>query len=210
MVEKNLFSPDRKPPSDEEPAAEPQPGRPAEVGLPPRSVQLDGIFIRGDVKKALVRVNHQILGGSRERGSDPFPYISVSEGETIGDYKVYKIDFRSISLQKDNQLYTISLFMDGKVVPPPTPLPAAPVSPPQEPSPQSPAEKATPEQLQQALQTVLQQQQVNNQAPEQGASAAPQPPNAEQSQPAASLVGRNPNLPPRPVPRRNVSVPQPQ
>lgn len=157
IIEKNLFSSDRKPPSDEQPEQKAQQGKPSQTGLPPRSVQLDGVFIRDSVKMALVRVNSKLLGEKRGRGGDQFPYMSVTEGDSIGDYKVVKIDSRSISLQKDGQLYAINLFMDGKVVPPATPLPAAPVSPEPEQAPQNPTETATPEQLQQALQTVLQQ-----------------------------------------------------
>lgn len=129
IVEKNLFSPDRKPVSDEEAAPEKPGAKVSDVGLPPRSVQLDGVFIRSGVKKALLRVNTRILGEPGGRTTDPFPYMTVSEGESIGDYKVFKIEPRSVSLQKDNQLYIISLFMDGKVAPPATPLPAAPISP---------------------------------------------------------------------------------
>ncbi|MCK8600692.1 hypothetical protein [Desulfoferrobacter suflitae] len=149
IVEKNLFSPDRKPVSDEEAAPEKPGAKVSDVGLPPRSVQLDGVFIRSGVKKALLRVNTRILGESGGRTTDPFPYMTVSEGESIGDYKVFKIEPRSVSLQKDNQLYIISLFMDGKVAPPVTPLPAAPISPEPPASAQSPSGAEAAGQIQQ-------------------------------------------------------------
>ncbi|MGA7877467.1 MAG: hypothetical protein WCA08_17535 [Desulfoferrobacter sp.] len=204
IVEKNLFSPDRKPPSDEQPAQQTQHSKPSQTGLPPRSVQLDGVFVHDNVKQALVRVNNQLLGNKKKRGSDQFPYMTVSEGESIGDYKVVKIDSRSISLQKDDQLYAIGLFMDGKVVPPATPLPAAPISPPPEQTPQNPSETATPEQLQQALQTVLQQA---SQAPSQ--PSAPQPGSGQT--PAPQPGSQQTPIPgqPRHAPRPNVGVPQP-
>jgi len=140
MVEKNLFSSDRKPTTDEAPDAEAAHKGSGPTGLPPKSVQLDGIFIRQDVKKALLRVSNQLLGeaaASKGKGKkDQFPYMTVSEGESIGDFKVVKIDSRSVSLEKDKQVYVISLFMDGKVVPPAAQLPATPTTPEQEKGPQ--------------------------------------------------------------------------
>jgi len=212
IIEKNLFSPDRKPPSDEQPEQQPQPSKSAQTGLPPRSVQLDGVFIRDNVKTALVRVNNQLLGEKRERGTDPFPYMIVKEGESVGDYKVVKIESRSISLQKDNLVYAINLFMDGKVVPPATPLPAAPISPEPEQTPQNPPEAATPEQLQQALQTVLQQagkappQPSAAQTPGIGQTPAAQTPASGQTPAPSNWV--NPALRQR-VPRSKMPVPQP-
>ena len=211
IIEKNLFSADRKPPSDEQPDKEAQRGKPSQTGLPPRSVQLDGVFIRDNSKMALVRVNQQLLGGKRERGSEQFPYMSVTEGDSIGDYKVAKIDSRSISLQKDGQLYAINLFMDGKVVPPATPLPAAPVSPEPEQAPQNLPEAATPEQLQQALQAVLQQagqaatQASASQTPSAEQPPAPQVPGSQT--PASVNSGKRPRRIPN-VLRPNVNASQ--
>lgn len=144
MVEKNLFSSDRKPTTDEAPEAEKTHRGSGPTGLPPKSVQLDGIFIRQDVKKALLRVSGQLLGetarGKGKGPKDQFPYMTVSEGETIGDFKVVKIEPRSVSLERDQQVYVISLFMDGKMVPPAAQLPAAPIAPqPEKSSPAAPA-----------------------------------------------------------------------
>jgi len=208
MVENNLFSADRKPTTDEGPVAEAAGRQPAQTGLPPRSVQLDGIFIRDDVRKALVRVSSQLLGEpkgrARGRGrgmpGDQFPYMTISEGESIGDFKVIKIDLRSISLEKDSQVYVISLFMDGKVVPPVTPLPAAPISPEPVEAPKVMPGGPTPEQLQQAGQ----------QPPQPPTPSAPPVPGGVNQPPAVA----NPQTPPTPpaapqppVPRRNPNVP---
>lgn len=200
MVEKNLFSSDRKPTTDEEPVPQASGRQPAQTGLPPRSVQLDGIFIRDDVRKALVRVSNQLLGDpkSRVRGiaGDQFPYMTISEGESIGDFKVIKIDPRSISLEKDKQVYVISLFMDGKVVPPATPLPAAPISPEPVESPQNPPAAPTPEQLQQAAQ----------QAPQPPVPSAPQGPGGV-NQPPTPPNTQPPPVPQLPAQRRNPTLP---
>ena len=121
MVEKNLFAPDRKPPSPESTAPAPQANKP---GLTAKAVQLDGIFIRGDIKKAIMRVKGQIPGA--DKGKAQNPYVTVKEGEKIGDLQVVKIDYRSVSLEKDGQIDVVKLFAEGKVVPPPPPVPAAP------------------------------------------------------------------------------------
>jgi hypothetical protein len=125
MVDKNLFAPDRKPPSAEASAPAPQTNKP---GLTAKAVQLDGIIMRGDIKKALLRVKGQIPGADKAKPQNP--YVTVKEGEKIGDLQVVKIDYRSVSLEKDGQVEVVKLFAEGKVVPPPPPVPAAAASPP--------------------------------------------------------------------------------
>lgn len=122
MVEKNLFSQDRKPPSPEAAASTPQPNRPS---VSVKSIQLDGILFFGDERKALLRVKGPMAGSSK--GKQTSPYTVVREGAKVGDYKVLKIESKAIQLEKDGQIETIALFAEGKVSPP---LPAAP-SPPQ-------------------------------------------------------------------------------
>jgi hypothetical protein len=134
MVEKNLFAPDRKPPSPESVAATPQPNKP---GLSAKAVQLDGIFIRGDTKKALLRVKGQIPGADKAKTQNP--YIALGEGEKLGDFQVVRIENRSVSLERDGQTEVINLFAEGKVVVPPPPAPAASV-----PSPAQPAQPPPP------------------------------------------------------------------
>jgi len=91
-------------------------------------VQLDGVFIRGDTRKAILRVKGQIPGADKAKPQNP--YVTVKEGEKIGDLQVVKIDFRSVSLEKDGQIEKIDLFASGKVVPPPPPVPATPAAAP--------------------------------------------------------------------------------
>jgi hypothetical protein len=125
MVEKNLFAPDRKPPSPESTAPPPPANKP---GLSAKTVQLDGVFFRGDIKKAIMRVKGQIPGADKAKTQNP--YITVKEGEKIGDLQVVKIDTRSVSLEKDGQVEVVKLFAEGKVVPPPPPVPASPAATP--------------------------------------------------------------------------------
>ena len=80
--------------------------------------------MRGDIKKALMRVKGQIPGADKAKPQNP--YVTVKEGEKIGDLQVVKIDYRSVSLEKDGQVEVVKLFAEGKVVPPPPPVPAAP------------------------------------------------------------------------------------
>ena len=127
MVEKNLFASDRKPPSPESAAPAPQTNKP---GLTAKAVQLDGVFICGDTKKAILRVKGQIPGADKSKAQNP--YVTLGEGEKLGDLQVVKIDYRSVSLEKDGQVDIVKLFAEGKVVPPAPPVPASPApSPPQ-------------------------------------------------------------------------------
>ncbi len=121
MVEKNLFAQDRKPPS-EQAAPTPQANQP---GLQPKSIQLDGVFICGDVKKALIRLKGQPSGKDKS-GKAQSPFVMVREGEKLAEYQVVRIEPRSVSLEKDGQTYVVSLFAEGKVVPPAPQTPQPP------------------------------------------------------------------------------------
>jgi hypothetical protein len=130
MVEKNLFAQDRKPPSPESAAQNPQPNKP---GLSAKALQLDGVFIRGDVRKAIVRVKGQLPGADKAKAQNP--YLTVAEGEKIGDFQVVKIEPRRISLEKDGQTEVVNLFAEGKVVVPVPPQPTSPTPAPAPPQP---------------------------------------------------------------------------
>jgi hypothetical protein len=134
MVEKNLFSQERKPSSGETPTPTVQTGPP----LPPKAIQLDGIMIHGNIRKALLRLK----GGSspKEKGKKDSPFTTVREGEKVSDYTVTKIGTRSVSLEKGGQTFEVFLYAEGKVLPPlaatPGPGPAAvPGQPGQPPAP---------------------------------------------------------------------------
>jgi hypothetical protein len=122
VIEKNLFSPERKPNPDEPAAATAQQGNRPSVAL--NTIQLDGVIVRGDTKRALVRLKGQARGRNRE--GEQIPYTTVQEGEQIADFRVVKIDFNNISLEKNGEVHVIRLFAENKVV---TPIPAAPAPP---------------------------------------------------------------------------------
>ncbi len=121
MVDKNLFSQDRKPPSPEE-AARPQSGKP---GMDIKNIQLDGVIITGNVKRALVRLKGQLRRPEgRDKNKISSPFVTLRENQQVSDFRVVKIETKSISLEKDGQVYTINLFSEGKVI-----TPAASVQP---------------------------------------------------------------------------------
>ena len=124
MVERNVFAPDRKPPSDEPAPAAQQGNKP---GVSVKSIQLDGIIIHGDARKAIVRVKGQAVVNPNEKGKGQSPYVTVKEGGRVAEYQVVKIEPKSITLEKEGQAFIVSLFSEGKVLAPLAPVPAAPV-----------------------------------------------------------------------------------
>ena len=125
MVERNIFSPDRKPPTDEPAPVVAQGNKP---GVSAKSIQLDGIIIHGDAKKAIVRVKGQAnpIPGDKNRGQSP--YVAVKEGGRVAEYQVVKIEPKSITLEKDGQTYLVNLYSEGKILAPLAPIPTAPVA----------------------------------------------------------------------------------
>jgi hypothetical protein len=121
MVERNLFAQDRKPPTDEPASAAPRKNAP---GLSAKAIQLDGVFILGDRKEALIRLKSGVPG--KAKGKSQSPYVTVREGERIADYQVTKIEPRSVSLEKDGEAVVVNLFAEGKVAPPAPPVPSTP------------------------------------------------------------------------------------
>ncbi|HQN19540.1 MAG TPA: hypothetical protein PKV86_10385, partial [Syntrophobacteraceae bacterium] len=121
MVAKNLFARDRKPPSPESDASPAQSNKP---GLSTKSIQLDGVLMRGDERKAILRLKGQLPGA--EKGKGQKPYVTVKEGDKVGDFQVVKIENRSLSLERDGQTEVIYLFGEGKVVIPPPSVPSTP------------------------------------------------------------------------------------
>ncbi|MHC1725678.1 MAG: hypothetical protein AB9866_06685 [Syntrophobacteraceae bacterium] len=128
MVEKNLFAQDRKPPSPESAA----PSQPTKPGMAIANIQLDGVMIQGNSKKALIRLKNVGGGGGpgkQQKGAST-PFVTVREGQQVGDFRVSKIEPKSISFEKEGQTYTIGLFAENKVVSPAAPVPPAPPPPP--------------------------------------------------------------------------------
>ena len=163
MVEKNLFAPDRKGPSPESDVA----AQPTQLeGLALSSIQLDGIMIKGNTRKALVRLKSSPgavpAGVPQPSGAGPAkaksPFMSVSEGQQIGEFRVSKVESKSISLEKEGQSFVINIIAANKVVSPPALSPAPqpipqPVPPPVQPvagnqPPQNQAVMAQPQMMQ--------------------------------------------------------------
>lgn len=124
MVDKNLFAQDRKPPSPESSAS---PAQPARMSMPITNFQLDGVIILGDTKKALIRMKSPGAGADKKKFQSP--YVTVKEGQQVGDYRVTKIEAKSVSLEKDGQTYMLNLFAEGKVAPPVTAPPPVAMTP---------------------------------------------------------------------------------
>lgn len=131
MVEKNLFAQDRRPPSPESAA----PAQPAKPGMALSNIQLDGVMIHGNNKKAIIRLkNVGGGGGPKQKGTTATPFVTVKEGQQVGDFRVSKIESKSISFEKEGQTYTIGLFAEGKIATPAAPVaPAQPIQPPMPP-----------------------------------------------------------------------------
>lgn len=124
IVERNLFSPDRKPPA---PDSEPSSAAGSSPAVPPKALQLDGIFVYGNTRKALIRFKGQAPGKDKAKESSPF--VSVREGDKVSDYLVNKIGTKSIMLEKGGQTFELYLYASGKVLPPLTPSPPPQVGP---------------------------------------------------------------------------------
>ena len=130
MVEKNLFASDRKPPS---PESSDSSAKPAKPGMQIGNFQLDGVIIESNTKRAVLRMKGQPASAAGKKGQPASPFVTVREGQMISDYRVSKIESKSISLEKDGQTFTVGLFAENKVVTPPAPSPAA--APVQQPTP---------------------------------------------------------------------------
>jgi hypothetical protein len=107
--------------------------------LPKGAIQLDGVFLHGDVKKAILRVNPSMLKKPAAKGKTD-PFVTVSEDEQLGDYRVSKIEPRSITVEQRGSTFVVPLFAPGKVAPPPPKAPSAAASgqPPQAGAPGAP------------------------------------------------------------------------
>jgi len=124
LVEKNIFSQDRKPPA---PESEVAPAQPTKPGMPISNLQLDGVMIRGGEKRAMIRLKSQV--GMTDKKKGQIPYVTARENEQVGDYKVLRIERKSVTLEKDGQNITLGLFAEGKVVIPASAQPQGPQGP---------------------------------------------------------------------------------
>ncbi|MDR3556849.1 MAG: hypothetical protein P4L55_19015 [Syntrophobacteraceae bacterium] len=121
MVEKNLFSQERKPPL---PASESESTQGTGSGVEIENIQLDGVVFRGNSRKALLRLKNGQMAAPGQEGNPLPPVVTVRVGEMVDEYRVTKIDLRSVTLEKSGQAYTIGLFASNKVVAPASPAPS--------------------------------------------------------------------------------------
>ena len=106
MVEKNLFAPERKPVESQ--AAEPKPEAPK---MAKGSIQLDGVIIRGETRKAILKVNPGLLKDQKNKTN---PFVTLGLNEQIGEYRIEKIEPRGITLESRGTTLEIPLFAAGK------------------------------------------------------------------------------------------------
>jgi hypothetical protein len=128
MVDKNLFANDRKPPPPDSADSSPKAAKP---GMAIGNFQLDGVIIESNAKRAVLRMKTPPAGAAAKKGQPVSPFVTVREGQIVSDYRVTKIDSKSISLEKDGETFIIGLFAENKVSAPASPVPPpAPVQPP--------------------------------------------------------------------------------
>ena len=184
MVEKNLFATDRKPPPPESADSSPKAAKP---GMAIGNIQLDGVIIQNNAKRAVLRMKSQPAGAPGKKGQPSSPFVTVREGQAVGDYRVSKIESKSISLEKDGQTFTVSLFAENKVVTPAS-VPPAP----------------TPVQQPMAAPGVAPQEAGANQPPGVPLQPGYDPANPQQLPPAEMTPPPNPNVGGYPASQGNV------
>ncbi len=126
MIEKNLFAQDRKPPS---PQSESDRSHGAGPGTAVGDIQLDGVVFANKSKIALLRLKNNPVSAPGKPSAPTSPFIKARVGEMVNDYRVTKIDLRSVTLEKGGQSYEIGLFAANKVLAPASPPPPAQAAP---------------------------------------------------------------------------------
>jgi hypothetical protein len=106
FVEKNLFSPDRKEPVSAQEAAADLKGEISELKIPGKKVALYGVVLVEDFRKALI-TNLEKKGKERD-------VIWVREGETVGNFKVSRIEKDRVFLEENGRQYEIALYSEDK------------------------------------------------------------------------------------------------
>lgn len=142
LVERNLFSPDRTPPSLEESAAE---SGEDGLALSPESIQLDAVLIFGEMEKALLsypsadspqiqrNLPPNIKGAAprQRRSSRHSARVQrenqwVVEKDQVANFTVKSIKSDEVQLERDGQDFVIYLHQQDKISEPDTALPTAP------------------------------------------------------------------------------------
>lgn len=108
VVDNNLFAPDRSPHRMSQSDAQ-------SPKLSPSDLQLDGILLLGNKKQAIFKVNPGILGDDKTKKS---PYITVSEGEQVGSYKILAVQKLQVVVEQGGEQVVIPLVKSTKQPPP--------------------------------------------------------------------------------------------
>jgi hypothetical protein len=75
------------------------------------SIQLDGVIIRGETRKAILKVNPGLLKDQKNKTN---PFVTLGLNEQIGEYRIEKIEPRGITLESRGTTLEIPLFVAGK------------------------------------------------------------------------------------------------
>jgi len=111
VVDKNLFSPERKGP---EPGPEGEKVKePDKEEKLPANILLYGVVVTGNYRKALLT--------NPDRSKDKRQFVWVSVGDTLGDYKLADIQSEKVFLEKGGKRYEVSLYAGKKRRTPPRP-----------------------------------------------------------------------------------------
>lgn len=114
ISEKNLFDPERKAWPDKAPQAAPA------SSLSATDVQLYGVMIVGDYKRAILKLDGKLK--HLAPGGDARPFVTLAEGQSLGEYTLVEVQPRGVvfSAGAARQPIAFSLKTDR---PAPTPLP---------------------------------------------------------------------------------------
>jgi hypothetical protein len=112
-VETNLRAQqmDYIPPDEPQPQPQAEPLLPKGMqGMKASNIRLDGVLIRGNDRKALVRLRVPKVNLEKKKWESP--YRTVREGQDIEGFRVVKIEPKSISVEKGGKSYKILLFVE--------------------------------------------------------------------------------------------------
>lgn len=110
MVRDNLFSPDRIKPVAPVLVPERQPDTPpAPKALSPveKAVAVNGIFVFGETRRALLKVSTSLV--SMEERQRQSPSMWVSPGDAVGDYMVREVGEENVVLAHGEESFTIPI-----------------------------------------------------------------------------------------------------
>ena len=106
ILEKNIFSPERKeylPPPEAGPEVKQEA---TELEIPGKKVVLYGVILMDGYKKALVT--------NLDRKAKEREVVWIEEGQSLGNFRVSRIEKTKVVVQGNNQEYEISLYAEDK------------------------------------------------------------------------------------------------